>query len=339
MTPPLTAGLRVRADIERWALRAPFRVAGFSRDFVDVLVVQLQSGDACGRGEATGVRQMGESARLMQDQLAEIRSTLERGISRTALQALLPPGGLRNALDCALWDLESQIAGKPAWHIAGLQEPAARQTFITCGIDDPDLMAGAARLLAHAKAIKMKLAGDEDDCARIVAVRAARPDVALSVDANGSLTMRQLEDLLPVCVSTGVPAIEQPFSRGADAALKDMRSPIPLVADESVQCAADVEGLVALYDIVNIKLDKCGGLTEAFSMHREARSAGLKTWVGNMVGTSLAMAPAFLLAQICDFVELDGPTVLANDRADAVSYHGGFADCPTALWGYPRTGG
>jgi L-Ala-D/L-Glu epimerase len=334
--PQLVAGPQVRADIERWSLRAPFRVAGFSRDFVDVLVVELRSGSACGRGEATGVRQLAESAHLMLEQLAEIRTTLERGISRTALQTLLPPGGLRNALDCALWDLESQIEGKPAWKIAGLKAPAARQTFITCGIDAPDLMAEAARLLTHAKAIKIKLAGDEDDRTRILAVRTARPDVALSIDANGSLSMRQLEELLPVCVSTNVLAIEQPFARGSDAVLKGMRSPIPLVADESVQCAADIDRLVDLYDVVNIKLDKCGGLTEGFLMHRQARNAGLKTWVGNMVGTSLAMAPAFLLSQVCDFVELDGPTVLASDRADAVSYHGGFADCPAALWGYPR---
>jgi L-alanine-DL-glutamate epimerase-like enolase superfamily enzyme len=248
------------------------------------------------------------------------------------LRALLPPGGARNALDCALWDMEAKRAGQPVWALAGLSTPRPLQTTFTLGAGSPDEMAKAATAFPAARAIKMKLTGENPaDCVR--AVRAARPDVWLGVDANQGFTRSALENLLPVFRAADIGLIEQPLPIGADAQLEDLKSPIPIAADESAQQLRDVEGLVGRYDVINIKLDKCGGLTEGLAMARKAKELGLKVMVGCMNGTSLAMAPAFLLGQLCDFVDLDSPIFLKQDREYPALYSRGEIFCPENVWG------
>jgi L-alanine-DL-glutamate epimerase-like enolase superfamily enzyme len=261
------------------------------------------------------------------------------GITRESLLTLLPAGGARNALDCALWDLESQLTGRPVWQLAGLQQPRPLWATFTCSADDPEKMAAAARSYVGAKAIKLKLTGEAADAARVEAVRDARPDVVLRVDANQGFTPATLAKLMPVLTAARVTLVEQPFPIGQDALLEDLESPIALAADESVQCLADIAPLVGRVSMINIKLDKCGGLTEALSMARAAHELGLDTMVGNMLGTSLAMAPGFLLGQRCKFVELDGPIALSADRVPAARFLDGFISCPESLWGYPRSSG
>jgi L-alanine-DL-glutamate epimerase-like enolase superfamily enzyme len=262
------------------------------------------------------------------------RSVIESGVDREKLLQMLPPGGARNALDCALWDLKAQLTGQPVWRLVGLDSVIPRITTFTLGADDPASVARAARGLTHARALKLKLTGELDaDVERIRSVRSVRPEVWLGVDANQGYTIEGLEALLPTCLNARVELIEQPLPRGHEAELAAFDSPIPLAADESVQGLADVAQLVGRFDVVNIKLDKCGGLTEALLIVNESRRLGLKVMVGNMVGTSLAMAPAFIVAQLCDYVDLDGPTFIAHDRLPGVSYDGGSIHCPDEVWG------
>jgi L-alanine-DL-glutamate epimerase-like enolase superfamily enzyme len=269
----------------------------------------------------------------MLQQIERARKRIEAGMTRGAVQEILPPGGARNGLDCALWDLEANCRGKPAWKIAGLQKPRPLITTFTCGADRPELMAARARAYASARAIKLKLTGEPNDADRVRAVREARPDVWLGVDANQSFTLDSIERLMPVLIQTRIALIEQPFKVGQEHWLDGFRSPIPIAADESVQSLADISGLVGRFSVVNIKLDKCGGLTEGLAMIRAAQGLGMSAMVGNMLGTSLAMAPAFLLGQLCDVVDLDGPVFLKADRPTTVQYADGFITCPDSLWG------
>lgn len=318
---------------ERLRLKEPFRITGYVFEHTDAVVATISEGDAAGRGEASGVYYLGDDAPNMLGQIEAAREAVEGGIGRAALQALLPPGGARNALDCALWELDAALAGRPAWQLAGLDPPTPRITTLTLGADTPEAMAARAEKL-EAKALKLKLTGDLDlDVARIEAVRAARPDVWMGVDANQGFSRAELEPLIDALVAAGVSLLEQPLPRGAEADLTGLRSPVPVAADESALSLADVPGLVGRFDVVNIKLDKCGGLTEALRIAAEARKLGLGVMVGNMVGSSLAMAPAFLLAQLCDFVDLDGPTFLAEDRRPGVTYTDGAIDCGEEVWG------
>lgn len=327
--------LTMHAHVERWPLREPFVIAGHTLITAEVLVVALRNGEHTGWGEAVGVWQSGETPVSMTRQLDGARFSIESGIDRTSLLQVLPPGGARCAVDCALWDLEAKASGRPAWQIAGLESPRSLLTTFTCSADDPERMAARALTYASARAIKIKLIGELIDSARIVAVRNARPDVWLSVDANQGMTPRLFEHLLPVLVDSRVSLIEQPFPIGKDSVLANLSSPIPIMADESVQTASDIPDLVDRYHAVNIKVHKCGGLTEAFAMARVARSLGLSTMIGNAGGTSLAMAPAFLVGQVCTFADLDGPTFLASDRAVTVEYADGYVRCPEPLWGGP----
>jgi L-alanine-DL-glutamate epimerase-like enolase superfamily enzyme len=261
-----------------------------------------------------------------------VRDRIEAGVDRETLRRLLPPGGARNALDSALWDLEAKRAGIPVWKLAHVRQPGPMRTTFTVSADSPDNMAAVARAYPHARAIKLKLTGD-DAAACVNAVRAARPDVWIGVDANQGLTRNSLEALIPSLVEARVALIEQPLPRGEDGELSGLQSPIPLAADESVQSLPDIEPLAAHYDLINIKLDKCGGLTEGLLMAHEARRHGMRVMVGCMNGTSLAMAPAFVLAQLCDFVDLDAPTFLARERQPAADYADGNIWCPEVLWG------
>jgi L-Ala-D/L-Glu epimerase len=328
--------LKLDARIEQWPLSSPFHMAGFTWEVLDVLLVTLETEGRVGRGEAAGVYYRGDTLNLMLHQIEILRARIESSISRAAVPSLLPAGGARNALDCALWDLEAKITGRPAWATAGLERPKPLLTTFTCGAETPEDMAVRAISYREARAIKVKLTGDPSDADRVRAVRSARPDVWLGVDANQGFTRRTLEGLLPVLIEAQVKLIEQPLPVDEEAQLDGLNSPIPIAADESVQTLADIPGLVPRYQVVNIKLDKCGGLTHALAMARAARSLGLKVMVGNMLGTSLAMAPAFLVGQLCQVVDLDGPIFLRCDRKPPVDYSKGLISCPEALWGYPR---
>jgi L-alanine-DL-glutamate epimerase-like enolase superfamily enzyme len=319
--------------LERWPLKTPIRITGFTFKDIETVFVRLRDGDLVGRGEAAGVYYREDTPAGILERFETVRTRIESGVGRAALQKLLPAGGARNALDCALWDLEAKRAGRPAWAIAGIDKPRPLTTTMTLGAADPAEMAAGARGYAEARAIKLKLTGEPGDAARVRAVRQARPDVWLAVDANQGFTRASLKRLLPTLIDSNVELIEQPFPVGRDAWLDDIDSPISIAADESAQDSAGIAHLVGRFDVINIKLDKCGGLTEGLAMAARARKAGLRPMVGNMGGTSLAMAPAFVLGQLCDVVDLDGPLVLDADRSPAVIYEDGCIRSPDAVWG------
>jgi L-Ala-D/L-Glu epimerase len=325
--------MTLRAEIEQWPLKVPFHITGYTIVAIDVILVTLEQRGCIGRGEAAGVYYLKDDAPSMLRQIEHAREAIEAGIDRESLRKLLPAGGARNAVDCAVWELEAKLAGREVWEMAGLQEPRPILTVFTCSADEPEKMAADARSYSHARAIKLKLTGESIDAERVRAVRQAREDVWLSVDANQGFTPASFEQLLPVLVDARVALIEQPFPIGRDASLAGLRSPIPIAADESAQNLADLPALVGRYNLVNIKLDKCGGLTEGLAMARAARGLGLGVMVGNMMGTSLAMAPAFLVGQLCSVADLDGPIFLQRDRSATVEYHDGSIYCPPATWG------
>ncbi|MGE6710242.1 dipeptide epimerase [Hyphomonas sp. NPDC076881] len=322
---------------EEWPMKQPFRIAGQNFSHAELVVVELSMKGWRGRGEACGVYYRQDDTRHMLEQLSDLRADVENGIDRTSLQNLLPAGGARNALDAALWELEAGCKGLPAWRLAGLKSVRPLPTVFTIGIDDPAMMAQTARTMTHARAIKLKLAGDELDGERLRGVRAARPDVWLGVDGNRGFTPSALTDLLPVLEAVDVKLLEQPFPIGEEEAMRDIRSPIATAADESVQDISDLKPLKGLFDIINIKLDKCGGLTHALEMEKAARALGFKVMVGNMTGTSWSQAPAFILGQRCEFRDLDGATFLASDRERAVTYKDGHIHCPDTVWGSPSS--
>ena len=329
-------GLTLDYRVETHRLAAPFRISGYVFEASDLVVVELSSGDHRGRGEAGGVYYLKDDAANMVEVLESNRAAIEACGSREELRQMLPPGGARNAVDCAMWELEASRSGIPAYRIAGIDAPRPLVTTFTLGADDPEVMAEGARNYTHARAIKIKLTGSlELDVARVRAVRDARPDVWIGVDANQGYAVHDLAALQRAMGEQRVELIEQPLPRGSEADLDGFESVIPIAADESVLGLEDVAGLAGRFQIVNIKLDKCGGLTEALLMAAEARRLGLGVMVGNMVGTSLAMAPAFILGQLCDVVDLDGPTFLKEDRSPGVEYRDGQIWCPDEVWGTP----
>jgi len=325
--------LELSIRIQPWALLTPFRITGHTWEAVDLLSLSLAAGEHVGRSEAAGVYYKGDTVASMERTIVSLGDRIEQGLSRVELQTLLPSGGARNALDCALWDLEAKLTGRPAWQIAGLPEPRPLLTTFTCGADEPARMAAAARAHTGARAIKLKLTGEPIDAERVRAVRDAMAHAWLGVDANQGFTRRSLEKLMPTLQDAKVALIEQPFPVGQEAQLEGFASPIPIAADESVQGLSDIPRLAGRFNVVNIKLDKCGGLTEALAMVEAARAHGLDTMVGNMMGTSLGMAPAFLVGQLCKVVDLDGPVFLQSDRDNGVDYTDGRITCPAALWG------
>lgn len=328
------ATLTLSAAIEKIRLAKPFRISGYVFEDADILVVTLRDGAHEGRGEASGVYYLGDDAPHMLAEIERVRATIEAGLSRDELRALLPHGGARNAVDCALWELESKRAGTPVWKLAGLNAVRPLVTTFTLGADNPEVMADGARAYRQARSLKLKLTGEADiDSERIRAVRRARPEAWMGVDANQGYTIDGLDKLIAVLVDCGVKLLEQPLARGREQDLQGYRSPIPIAADESALCLADIPALVGRFDVVNIKLDKCGGLSEGLMMAAEARRLGLDVMVGNMIGTSLAMAPAFVLGQHCDIVDLDGPIFLAADRVPSVVYSEGTVSCGDEVWG------
>lgn len=325
--------LKLSLHVEEWPRATPVRITGYTFDVIKVLVVRLEKDGHVGQGEAAGVYYLADNVHSMRKQIESLRARIETGVDLASLQALLPPGGARNALDCALWDLEAKLTGRPVWELADLGEPRPLLTVFTCHADAPERMAERARGYTGARAIKLKLTGEPIDIERVRVVRASLPDVWLGVDANQGFDRPFLERFMPELLRERVALIEQPFPIGQEGLLEGFRSPIPIAADESVQGLSDIAGLVGRFSVVNIKLDKCGGLTEALAMVRAARELGLDVMVGNMSGTSLAMAPAFLVGQLCSIVDLDGPVFLKNDRPVPVRYSDGFVTCPEQLWG------
>jgi L-alanine-DL-glutamate epimerase-like enolase superfamily enzyme len=318
----------------RLRLAKPFRISGYLFEHFDTVVVTIGDGQFQGRGEAGGVYYLGDDVPNMLAALHAARPAIESGISREELRSLMPAGGARNAVDCALWDLEAARAGVPVWQLAGQEAPKPLRTTFTLGADEPEVMAEEARRCTQARAIKIKLTGDlELDLARVRAIRAARADVWLGVDGNQGFTSDQLDALVAGLAEQDVSLLEQPLKRGDEAALEGYRSAIPIAGDESLLTLADVAHAVGRFDVVNIKLDKCGGLTEGLLMAAEARRLGLRVMVGNMGGSSLAMGPGFVLGQQCDIVDLDGPTFLANDHIPAVDYVDGNVWSGDAVWG------
>jgi L-alanine-DL-glutamate epimerase-like enolase superfamily enzyme len=326
--------LRLAYRVETHALSAPFRISGRVFETSDVVVVELGDDRDTGRGEAAGVYYLDDDSDHMVAELEAHRDAIESCGSRQDLLNRMSRGGARNAVDCAMWELEAKREGAPARSFAGIDEPRPLITTFTLGADDPEKMAEGARRYSGARAIKVKLTGElELDGERVRLIRAARPDVWLGVDANQGFARDQLDELVEMLVIHGVSLLEQPLARGRELDLEGYRSPIPIAADESALGLDDVAGLVGRFDVVNIKLDKCGGLTEALLIAEEARRQNLGVMVGNMVGTSLAMAPAFIVGQQCDIVDLDGPTFLREDRTPSCEYRDGTIWCSDEIWG------
>ena len=297
------------------------------------LVVELEDGEHIGRGEADGVFYLDETAEGNQEQVMVVADVIEKGISRTELLNLLPAGGARNAVDCALWDLDAKRSGRSIWELTDIA-PKPVTTVFTIGIEKtPEEMAAKAAAAAEYPVLKIKLDGHLP-VERLTAIRAARPDADLVVDANQGWNFELLKEVLPACARLNLGMIEQPLPRGDDDVLEGFESPITLAADESCLHTGELEVAARRYDMINIKLDKTGGLTEALNLARGARELGCTLMVGNMAGTSLAMAPSFVIAQLCDFVDIDGPLLLKSDRRFEMKFKSGQADVfDRRMWG------
>jgi L-alanine-DL-glutamate epimerase-like enolase superfamily enzyme len=331
------ARLELDVSVETLRLAQPFRISGHIFTGSDVIVVTLRDGDYKGRGEGGGVYYLGDDVPHMLYSIGAVRSAIEAGPTREELRSIMPAGGARNAVDCALWELEAARAGVPVWKLAGLESTHPLRTTFTLGADTPEVMAEGAKRYVGAKSIKVKLTGElELDIARVEAIRAARPDVWLGVDGNQGFVVDQLDRLVAALEEQQVSLLEQPLARGRESDLDGYRSPVPIAGDESLLTLEDLPAAVGRFEVVNIKLDKCGGLTEGLLMAAEARRLGLGVMVGNMVGSSLAMAPAFVLGQGCDIVDLDGPTFLAEDRTPSVVYRDGMITAGPEVWGSGR---
>jgi L-alanine-DL-glutamate epimerase-like enolase superfamily enzyme len=318
---------------ERWPLAGRFSISRGSKTEAEVVVAELSAPGWRGRGECVPYARYGETVDGVMTAIAAMGEALAGGLDRAGLQTAMPPGAARNALDCAFWDLEAKRGGGRAHVLAGLPAPRPLVTAYTLSLGSPEQMAAAAGQAAARPLLKVKLGGGGDP-ERIAAVRRAAPQAQLIVDANEGWTPEDLAGNLAACADAGVTLIEQPLPAGQDAMLAAIRRPIPVCADESVHDRASLAGLVGKYDAVNIKLDKTGGLTEALALAAEVERLGLRLMVGCMVATSLAMAPAVLLAQKAQVVDLDGPLLLAQDRPDGLRYDGSRVHPPDpALWG------
>ena len=319
---------------DAWPISGGFRIARGAKSMAETLTVTLAEGGHAGRGECVPYGRYGESLHSVRAQIESVRTGIERGMSREELQGALPAGAARNALDCALWDLQAKCTGVPVWQRAGLDAPKPVQTALTIAIDAPRVMAAKARAATGFDRLKIKLAGEDSDLPRLRAIAAARPDAALILDANEGLDRSGLEALLAQLAGLNVILLEQPLPASGDAALAGLDTEIPLCADESVHTRADLARLGGLYGAVNIKLDKAGGLTEALAMARAARARGLGIMLGCMVCTSLGIAPMLLLGAMADVIDLDGPLLLARDRDNGLAWEGARITPPApALWG------
>lgn len=318
---------------ERWPLRHAFTIARGSRTQADVVTVTLRQNGFSGTGECLPYARYGESVASVMAQIDGLRASLAAGMTRAELQDALPAGAARNALDCAFWDLECKSAGQSIWQRAGLPAPRSLHTAYTLSLDTPARMQQMAQENNWRPLLKLKLA-DELDIARVTAVREGAPEARIIVDANEGWDEAMYLRQAPELARLGVSLIEQPLPAGKDAALAQLPHPVPLCADESCHDLASLAALVGCYEMINIKLDKTGGLTQALRVREEATRLGLQVMVGCMVSTSLSMAPAVVVAQQASLVDLDGPLLLAEDRPHGLRYDGSelFPPVP-ALWG------
>jgi len=315
----------LRLRHESWPIAGRFTISRGSKTTAEVIVAEIEQDGRLGRGECVPYGRYGESIESVMALLRGQSDAIARGLTREALQEALPPGAARNALDCALWDLEAKLTGRPVWELAGLARPGGVTTAYTLSLDSAEKMGAAAKAAAARPLLKLKLAGQGDfaqDIERVKAVRAGAPGARLIVDANEGWSGADYARLAPALAALGVALIEQPLPAGADEALAGRLHPVPVCADESCHDRATLKGLAGRYEAINVKLDKSGGLTEALALAREARRAGFEIMVGCMLGTSLAMAPALLVAQGAAFVDLDGPLLLARDRTPGLEFAG-----------------
>jgi L-alanine-DL-glutamate epimerase-like enolase superfamily enzyme len=321
------------ASIERWPIAGSFTISRGAKIEAVTVVAEVSRGGLTGRGECVPYPRYGETPEATLAAVRAMQEPVLRGLDRQALQTAMPPGAARNALDCALLDLEAKASGQRVWNLLGRPAPIACVTAYTISLASPEAMAAATARAAHRSLLKIKLGGDGDG-ARIAAVRKAAPDCELIVDANEAWTSDNLEQNLGHCAQAGVTLVEQPLPAGQDEALRRIRRPLAVCADDSVHDRKSLDGLRDRYDAVNIKLDKTGGLTEALVMADAAQALGFQIMIGCMVATSLAMAPAMLLAPAARFVDLDGPLLLARDRDGGLRYDGSLVYPPeAALWG------
>jgi len=328
-----TISRQLAARVERWPIAGSFTISRGAKTEAVTVVAEVSHGGHTGRGECVPYPRYGETPDATLAALQAMREPLARGLDRTALQAAMPAGAARNALDCALLDLEAKSLSRRAWTLLGRPAPRPCTTAFTISLGTPEAMAAATAKAAHRPLLKIKLGG-EGDAGRIAAVRKAAPESELIVDANEAWTSDNLERNLNACAELGVILVEQPLPAGSDDALARIRRPIAVCADESVHERGSLQGLRERYDAVNIKLDKTGGLTEALAMADAAHALGFEIMIGCMVATSLSMAPAMLLAPQARFVDLDGPLLLKHDRDDGLRYEGSLVYPPeAALWG------
>jgi L-alanine-DL-glutamate epimerase-like enolase superfamily enzyme len=327
--------MELSITIERWPLAGAFTISRGSKTEAVVVVAELRDGAHRGRGEAVPYARYGETPESVVAAIEALRPLLRRGLDRAALQAALPAGAARNALDCAFWDLSAKRAGRRVHELAGLAVPKPLVTAYTISLASPATMAEAAERAASRPLLKVKLGGaDGNDSARIAEVRRVAPKAELIVDANEGWTEDSLATNLAACAEAGVTLIEQPLREARDLALARITRPIAVCADESIHDRASLDVLAGKYDAINIKLDKTGGLTEALALAADAERRGFAIMVGCMVATSLAMAPALLVAQQASVIDLDGPLLLAQDRPDGLRYVGSTAyPAEPALWG------
>ena len=328
------ASLELRVRTESWPIAGSFKISRGAKTSAEVVVVELSEGDATGRGECVPYARYDESPEGVVVEVEGLRCELTSGrMDRSQLQEALHPGAARNALDCAFWDLEARLQGRRVYQLAGLQPPAPVPTAYTLSLDTPEAMGRAAAAQKERPLLKIKLGGG-GDIERVAAIRDNAPKSRLIVDANEGWSAAELESCGRQLADLDVALIEQPLPATGDAVLEQLEHPVPLCADESCHTRADVERLAGRYDFVNVKLDKTGGLTEALALVAAARAASLGVLVGCMVGTSLAMAPASLLARDADFVDLDGPLLLQRDRNPGLRYEGSLLHPPPReLWG------
>ncbi len=325
---------RLTVAIECFPIAGRFTIARGAKTEAVVVTVSLERDGRVGRGECVPYARYGESVESVVAAIESLRTKLEAGLSREELQSCLPSGAARNAIDCALWDLDAKVSGVPVWKLAGLPPLAPVVTAYTVSLDSPEAMADAARKAAGRPLLKIKLGGKDGDIDRIQNVREAAPQSVLIADANEGWTENNIEAHLRACAAAGFALVEQPLPSGHDELLRSIERPVPICADESVHDRADLDRLTGLYDYVNIKLDKTGGLTEALALAKAAEERGFDLMVGCMVGSSLAMAPALVLATRAKFVDLDGPLLLARDREDGLVFEGSLLHPPSArLWG------
>jgi L-Ala-D/L-Glu epimerase len=324
--------LTIDAREETWPLDKPFRISRGSRTETRVVVVTLTDGQHSGRGEGVPIKRYNQTPASVLAEIESVRSA--PNLHREQLQRLLPPGAARNAVDCALWDLEAKISGKRAWELADISIAPEVETTFTISLDSPEAMAAATQAATNLPILKLKLGGDHADVTRVEAVSEAAPKARLLVDANESWTPDHYLRVVPSLVEFGVELIEQPFPADANNVLETLDHPIPVCADESCHTTADLPGLKKRYEVVNIKLDKTGGLTEALLLADGARRAGFKLLIGCMVCTSLGIAPARLLAGAADWIDLDGALLLSGDREHGLAYEDGKIGLPSRqLWG------